>query len=100
MAKARKQRGARTTPRPGSRGPRGAQPRRGRRVPERPVQPGKRPSRPGFLLVLAVAWIACGVYALIALKASWKIVPGVFFIGLGVLFLRGAAVTVIRRSDR
>ena len=50
--------------------------------------------------MLAVAWIACGVYALIALKASWKIVPGVFFIGLGVLFLRGAAVTVIRRSDR
>ena len=91
MANARKKRGGpareRGTPkRPGS-------------APERPVQPGKRPSNPAFLSLLALVWIACGVYAIVALSASWKLIPGIFFIGVGILFLRGAAVTVIRRQE-
>jgi len=44
-------------------------------------------------------WIACGAYALVALDASWKIIPGIFFIGVGILFLRGAATTFIRRGN-
>jgi hypothetical protein len=67
-------------------------------MPEGPVRPGKRPSRPGFLLVLSLAWIACGVYAIVALNSSWKLIPGIFFIGVGVLFIRGAALTLVRRS--
>ncbi|MBV8983956.1 MAG: hypothetical protein JOZ68_09525 [Acidimicrobiia bacterium] len=86
MANARKKKGARATPRG--------------RAPEPDAQPGKRPSNPAFLLLLALVWIACGVYAIAALSASWKFVPGIFFIGVGILFLRGAAQTVVRRSER
>ncbi|HET7487095.1 MAG TPA: hypothetical protein VFJ85_04145 [Acidimicrobiales bacterium] len=65
-----------------------------------PAQPGRRPSSPGFLLAVAVAWIAAGVIALVRLDASWKLIPGVVFIGIGLLFLRGAAATVVRRDER
>ena len=66
--------------------------------PPRPDQVGRRPSNPGFLLLLALVWIGCGVGALIALHASWKLVPGIVFIGIGLLYLRGAAATVVRRE--
>jgi len=45
-------------------------------------------------------WIGAGVVALVSLTASWKLVPGIVFIGIGLLFLRGAAATVVRRADR
>jgi hypothetical protein len=45
-------------------------------------------------------WIVVGVIELFALSASWRFVPGILFIGIGVLFLRGAAVTFARREDR
>ena len=92
MANARKKKGGRAAPRAKPKGPQPAA--------ERPVQPGKRPSNPVFLFVVGLVWIACGVYALVALDASWKVIPGIFFIGVGILFLRGAAVTVIRRDER
>jgi len=92
VANARKKKGGRTTPRAKAEGREPAA--------ERPVQPGKRPSNPAFLVLLALVWIACGVYAIAALSASWKLIPGIFFIGVGILFLRGAAMTVIRRADR
>jgi hypothetical protein len=44
-------------------------------------------------------WIACGIVALVGLSASWKLVPGIVFIGIGLLFLRGAATTAARRSQ-
>jgi hypothetical protein len=65
-----------------------------------PGRPGRRPSSPGFLLAVALVWIACGVAALVTLHASWKLVPGIVFIGVGLLFLRGAAATVVRRDQR
>jgi len=100
VANARKKKGGRTTPRRPTASPAGAKPQRRRGAPEGPAQPGKRPSRPGFLLILAAVWIACGVYAIVALDASWKLIPGIFFIGVGILFLRGAAVTLLRRGER
>jgi hypothetical protein len=45
-------------------------------------------------------WVAAGVVALVGLAASWKLVPGIVFIGIGLMFLRGAAATVVRRSER
>jgi hypothetical protein len=63
------------------------------------LQPGRRPSSPGLLLFVAVMWIGAGVVDLVALSASWKLVPGIVFIGLGLLYLRGAAATVARRAD-
>ncbi|MBV8951504.1 MAG: hypothetical protein JOZ99_11555 [Actinobacteria bacterium] len=52
------------------------------------------------MFVIAAAWIACGIVALVGLHASWKIVPGIVFIGIGLFFLRGALTTVVRRSER
>jgi len=64
------------------------------------LQPGRRPTSPGLLLAVALMWIAAGVVDLVALRASWKLVPGIVFIGIGLLYLRGAAATVARRADR
>jgi hypothetical protein len=63
-------------------------------------QTGRRPASPVLLLVVALMWIAAGIWALVALAAGWKLVPGIVFIGLGLLYLRGAAATVARRADR
>lgn len=82
--------GGRTTP---------PQTRAGRKA-ETPGQVGKRPSSPLFLSLVGVLWIACGVVDLFWLKASWKLVPAIFFIGVGLYFLRGAAATVVRRENR
>ncbi|MGZ4104011.1 MAG: hypothetical protein ACXVQY_02285 [Actinomycetota bacterium] len=71
-----------------------------RKPPEtpRPPQVGKRPSNPGFLLVLGLVWIAAGILALVRLTAAWKLIPGIVFIGVGLLYVRGAAATIVRRS--
>lgn len=61
-------------------------------------QVGKRPSSPANLLVLGLAWIVCGVLALVALEASWKLIPGAVMIGIGLLFLRGGLTSVARRD--
>jgi hypothetical protein len=68
--------------------------------PDPHFQPGRRPTSPAFLLLLALTWIAAGVVDLVALDASWKLIPGIVFVGIGLLFLRGAAVTVVRRAER
>ncbi len=44
-------------------------------------------------------WIAAGVVALAVMTASWKLIPGVVFIGVGLLYLRGALTLVARRSE-
>jgi len=72
--------------------------RRKRPGPPPNPQVGKRPSQPGFLLLLAVLWIVAGIVELTRLHAGWKLIPGIVFIGIGLLFLRGAAQTVLRRS--
>jgi hypothetical protein len=100
VAKARKKKGGRTTPRGTSARPSMPASKRLPLVPDRPVQPGRRPSNPTFLVLMALVWVACGVYAIVALDASWKLIPGIFFIGVGILFLRGAAVTVRRHEGR
>ncbi|HVT76808.1 MAG TPA: hypothetical protein VHD87_07240 [Acidimicrobiales bacterium] len=64
-----------------------------------PDQAGRRPSNPSYLAFVGVVWIVCGIVALVKLSASWKYIPAIFFIGVGVLFLRGAAVTLFRRGE-
>ena len=64
-----------------------------------PGQVGRRPSSPAFLLLIGLVWVGCGVVALVRLKADWKLVPGIVFLGIGVFFLRGAATTAVRRVD-
>jgi len=79
-----------------------------RRPPERPKknlesplpQVGKRPSSGLMLLAIGIAWIVCGVVALTSFSASWKFIPAIFFVGVGFLWLRGAAVTFSRHERR
>jgi len=73
--------------------------RTGRGRDEQPGQVGRRPSSPGFLFVVGVAWVLCGIVAFFALTASWKLVPAIFFAGLGLLWIRGA-VTAAQRQTR
>jgi len=49
--------------------------------------------------MVGVMWIAAGVIELFALNAGWRFVPAIVFVGIGLFFLRGAAVTVVRRTD-
>jgi hypothetical protein len=63
-------------------------------------QVGRRPSNPGFLLLLALIWIACGVVALVKLHAAWRLVPVIVFIGIGLYFLRGAVTSANRRQQQ
>jgi hypothetical protein len=65
-----------------------------------PSEIGRRPSSPAFLLVVALMWIAVGIIAIASLSAWWKFVPGILFVGIGLLFLRGASATVVRRDRR
>ena len=60
---------------------------------------GRRPSNPAFLLLLGIMWVLCGVIAFARLDASWRLIPAVVFVGIGGLFLRGAATTIVRRND-
>ena len=43
-------------------------------------------------------WIVVGVVELFALDASWRFVPAIVFVGIGLFFVRGAAVSVTRRD--
>jgi Flp pilus assembly protein TadB len=74
----------------------------GRRGPDldKPVAIGRRPSSPGFLAVVAVMWMAVAVVLFLTLNSSWKLVPVIVAFGIGVLFLRGAGATVLRRERR
>jgi hypothetical protein len=53
-----------------------------------------------LLFVIAGAWIACGIVCLFVLTATWKYIPGVVFIGIGLFYLRGALGTVARHEER
>jgi hypothetical protein len=68
--------------------------------PDTPVQVGRRPSSPAFLVVVGLMWVAAGIIAIASLSAGWKFVPGILFIGIGLFFLRGAGATVARREQR
>ena len=96
--------GRRTTGRVTPKGTRPAGARTPPRPPDTPAPPpgqvGRRPSRPGFLLAVGGAWIVVGVVILTTLDAGWRIIPGVVAIGIGLFFVRGAAVTVLRREGR
>jgi len=91
--------GGRVTPKGGQTPSPGASSRPGREP--KPIgQVGRRPSSPKFLLAVAIAWIACGIAAFFLFSASWRIVVGVVFIGIGLYWLRGALATVTRHEER
>ena len=73
-------------------------PRSKPRIDDRRQQVGRRPSPPLLLFGIAASWVVVGVVALTALSASWKLVPGIVFIGIGAMYLRAALTTVARRD--
>ena len=96
MANDRKRKGGRVTPKAGD----AATSKRGAAASGPTGQVGKRPSSPVFLVGVAVAWIACGIAAFFLFSASWRIVVGVVFIGVGLYWLRGAMATIARHEER
>jgi hypothetical protein len=64
------------------------------------AQVGRRPSSVPFLFAVGAMWVVVGIVALVSLHASWRLVPGIVFIGVGLLYLRAAAATSLRRSRR
>jgi len=91
----------RVTPKATPRGESAAHASRRRRIDaDTPMQIGRRPSSPAFLLVVSLMWIAVGIIAIASLTAWWRFVPGIVFIGIGLLFLRGASATIVRRERR
>ena|SRR5438132_1466827 len=67
------------------------------RQPQGPPVVGKRPSRPGFLALLALLWLAAAIVAYFGLHTGWKLIPVICFTGVGILYLRGAAGSYLRR---
>ena len=53
-----------------------------------------------MLFAIGIVWVGCGILALTQLTASWKFIPAIFFIGIGFLWLRGAALTFSRHERR
>ncbi len=80
---------ARPPARPPARGP--------AKRPGPPPVVGKRPSRPLFLVVLALMWLGAAAGAFLGLHTGWKLIPVVCFAGIGLLYLRGAAGSYLRR---
>ena len=63
-----------------------------------PPQVGRQPSSLGLLVGIAGAWIVVGIVIMVTFSAGWRFIPGIVAIGIGLLFLRGAAATVVRRQ--
>jgi hypothetical protein len=95
-------RGGRVTPKGGTGSGAGSgSSRRPARQPSEPTpQVGKRPSNPILLFAVAGMWILAGVVVWSTFTAGWKLIPAVVAIGIGLLFLRGAVLTVNRHEER
>lgn len=51
-------------------------------------------------MVVGVMWLAVGLVILLTLRAPWRFIPGIVSLGIGLMFLRGGAATVLRREHR
>jgi len=63
-------------------------------------QVGRRPSSPTKLAVFAVVYVAVGIASFFVLKGTLGIVIGIVFIGIGLLWTRGAATALLRQQGR
>jgi hypothetical protein len=66
--------------------------------PEPAVRVGRRPSSSGFLAFVSVMWLAVGVILFLTLSTGWRLIPAIVAFGIGLLFLRGAVSSVLRRE--
>jgi len=63
-------------------------------------QVGRRPSSPTKLAVFAVVYAVAGVASFFVLKGALGIIIGIVFIGIAILWARGAATAVLRHQAR
>jgi hypothetical protein len=68
--------------------------------PDSPVQVGRQPSNPAFLLLVGALWVAVGVIIMVVGSFSWRFIVGIVAVGIGLFFVRGAGATVVRRERR
>ena len=69
----------------------------------RPVvgqQVGRRPPNPYVPMLTGAMWVVVGVIIVVSLTADWRWVAGIVCIGVGLLFLRGGVVALIRQDNR
>ena len=58
---------------------------------------GRRESNPILLGIVAIMWIVVGAVCGLYLHASWRLIPAILSLGIGLAFLRGAAGAYVRR---
>ena len=63
-------------------------------------QVGRRPSSPGKLLFFSVVYLVCGTLSFFVIKGTLGIILGIVLIGVGLLWLRGAATAQQRLQKR
>jgi hypothetical protein len=61
-------------------------------------QVGRRPSPPLVPLLSGTMWIIVGIAMFVVLTAGWRFIVGGVCIGVGLLFVRGGLVAIVRRS--
>ena len=59
---------------------------------------GRRPSSPQKLAVFAVVYVISGIASFFVIGKTWGIILGIFFIGVGLLWARGAATAFLRQQ--
>ena len=63
-------------------------------------QVGRRPSSPAKLLMFAIVYVVCGVLSFVVIGKTLGDILGVVMIGIGLLWLRGAATAQQRQQAR
>jgi len=56
---------------------------------------GQRQSSPILLLGLAVLWMIVALICDLALHMSWRLIPTIFALGVGLLYLRSAGAAYL-----
>jgi hypothetical protein len=60
---------------------------------------GQRQSSPILLLGIAMCWVIVALICDLALHMSWRLIPTIFALGVGLLYLRSAGAGYLH-SDR
>jgi hypothetical protein len=56
----------------------------------------KRPQSLRYQFTMSALWIAAGIVTFIVIPSSWKLVPAMFCVAIGIFSLRGAVRTALR----
>jgi len=60
----------------------------------------KRPQSLRYQFTMSGIWIALGVAMFVLIPATWKVVPAMFFVAIGLFSMRGAVRTALHGDAR